>query len=389
MYSDAPADPSEYVPGVRRQLSPVGDLAGQLEDLRQAVEDSGLHYQPWHIAAFVTACRTKPFVILAGISGTGKTRLPERIAQITGAEFDLCPVKPDWTDSADLLGFENLQSQFRPGRFLVTAESAAEDAGRHYFFCLDEMNLARVEYYFAEVLSVLEQRHWLASSNELSSPPLTEGAPTVDDVDWGEVSFPSNLCIIGTVNMDESTHDFARKVLDRSFVLELSDVDLSIIHENVGFSPIDWPARNWLQLSLALSDDDRRESPLVDETIADLVEINSLLEPAQLQFGYRLRDEVVLFVLNAQDMLSGFRTSGGDTVHPFDVACMSKILPRVSGGGARIEDALRGLLDFLQGHGASSDEDDEEDDVRFPLSYNRVQIMLERLEHDGFTSFWL
>ena len=186
-------------------------------------------FEPWQVAAYVTALRTKPFVILAGISGTGKSKLPALVAKGTGGHANLISVKPDWTDSSDILGYVNLQDEFQPGMLLRLAKKAQqpENQENHYVVIIDEMNIARVEHYFAEVLSQIENRKPCTNGGFTSEPLIVQNINRPEDQEWSQVCLPSNLAIVGTVNMDESTHGFSKKVLDRAFTIEISDIDLS------------------------------------------------------------------------------------------------------------------------------------------------------------------
>src|SRR5207249_2271729 len=118
----------------------------------------GFSFSRDEIANLLLSIRTKPFVILAGISGTGKSRLVQLIGNALGAEVILIPVKPDWSDNTDLIGYEDFQQQFRPATLTETLVSAHETPDRPFFVLLDEMNLARVEHYFSDFLSLIETR---------------------------------------------------------------------------------------------------------------------------------------------------------------------------------------------------------------------------------------
>jgi len=144
-------------------------------------------FEPWQIAAYVAALRTKPFVILAGVTGTGKSSLPRLIAEATGGEAHLVPVRPDWTDSADVLGYSDLQGIFRPGIVLELAKQAMQHPERHWTCVLDEMNLARVEQYFAEVLSRIEDRRQAEGGGYVTQPLLSLAA---HDSAWSTVVMP-------------------------------------------------------------------------------------------------------------------------------------------------------------------------------------------------------
>ena len=205
------------------------DYNKEFKKLLEYIDSSGFVFEPWQVAAYVTALRTKPFVILAGISGTGKSKLPALVAKGTGGQPNLISVKPDWTDSSDILGYVNLQDEFQPGLLLRLAKNAQqpENQDNHYVVIIDEMNIARVEHYFAEVLSQIENRKPDQKGGFTSEPLIVQNITRPDDQEWSQVCLPSNLAIVGTVNMDESTHGFSKKVLDRAFTIEISDIDLS------------------------------------------------------------------------------------------------------------------------------------------------------------------
>ncbi len=308
-------------PGAFERLAALGQLTG-------AIAARGFVFEPWQVAAYVTALRTKPFVILAGVSGTGKSRLPALVAELTGGEATLLPVRPDWTDSSDVLGYTDLGGRFRPGRLLEVARGATARPDQHHVCVLDEMNLARVEHYFAEVLSRIEDRREAPGGGFAGA--LLGQRPAGDDAPWADVGLPPNLALVGTVNMDETTHGFSRKVLDRAFSLEISDIDLSVWSvEGAAVTPPAWPVHAFhpraVRLGALTAGED--EKKLVEAAIAALTEVNEVLRCAQLQVGYRVRDEVALFLVHAQEVLAAFKTRDGVGVAPLDLALLMKILP--------------------------------------------------------------
>ena len=126
--------------------------------IKRYIESKGFSYENGLIEDFYLCVKTKPFVILAGTSGTGKTRLVKLFAEAIGAEYKMVPVRPDWSDSSDLFGHTNLHDAFVPGSITDYVKRAIGTPGKPFFLCLDEMNLARVEYYFSDYLSLIETR---------------------------------------------------------------------------------------------------------------------------------------------------------------------------------------------------------------------------------------
>jgi hypothetical protein len=376
--------------------------------LAQAIKERGFVFEPWQVAAYVTALRTKPFVILAGITGTGKSQLPSLVATATGGESRLVAVRPDWTDSSDVLGYSDLRETFRPGLLLELAREATNHPARHFVCIVDEMNIARVEHYFAEVLSRLEDRRPVEGGGFGSGPLLSQGLPA-GQAGWARQGLPPNLAIVGTVNMDESAHGFSRKVLDRAFTLELSDIDLTFweqeTHEPI--APIRWPVTAWYPRAIRLGGfagltEDERAS--IGSVIDVLTNVNASLKHAQLQVGYRTRDEVALFVLHAQDLAPLFVTRTGDQVAPLDLALQMKVLPRLVGGSGAVRHTILRLLGWASGGKILRDEDEADAILQtwetqgrgmaltgadYPRTAARLCLMWERLVSEGFTSFWL
>lgn len=372
------------------------------------IADRGFVYEPWQIAQYITAVRTKPFVILAGITGTGKSKLPALVAEATGGEAQMVPVRPDWTDSADVLGYTDLEGNFRPGPVLEIAQSAAANSDQFCTCIIDEMNLARVEQYFAEVLSRIEDRRPQFNGGYRTGPLIRQVAKEAD-AEWGDVVIPENLAIVGTVNMDESTHPFSRKVLDRAFTIELSDVNLgqwNLNGERIR-SVTTWPVTSWnpikIQLSELANPTDQQLSE-ISRAIAALQAVNILLTPAQLQVGYRTRDEVAFYLLHAQQIADAFVDHEGNAVDPLDLALQMKVLPRIAGDGNAIKRAVFGLLGWAT-TGVPLESYDEVNSIldsweslgrpsslansEYPRLAARLCLMGQRLEVDGYTSYWL
>lgn len=399
-FAETCASPSAYLPAGPSPAATVSDASSSAtktatasdgptqDDLQRVVDyvrSRGYSFEPWQIAAFITAVRSKPFVILAGISGTGKTKLPRLIAEATGAGIAVVPVLASWNDSSDLVGYERVTGGYVPGHLLRIARQATTEKAKEHFLLLDEMNIARVEYYLAEVLSLIEERR-LNQEGEIASAPI---APTAE-ADWASTVLPGNLCLVGSVNMDETTFGFSRKVLDRSFVIEFSDIDLTAVGEVTAIPSIaPWPAAWWRQSALSLADHPGRKSAVVGLVISTLSTINDALGPAQLQVGYRVRDEVAMFCLNAQPYSDAFVAKDASPIDPLDLAITMKVLPRVQGGGPIIRQVLENLLAWANGGVDAAGSSTAAGGPAYPMCAERLTMMLDRLEQTSFTSYWL
>jgi hypothetical protein len=389
-------------------MNPETDIAASTGKLIDAIAASGFIFHPWQIATYVTAMRTKPFVILAGVSGTGKSKLPALVAELTTGKIDRVSVRPDWTDRSDVLGYVDLQDRFRPGVVLKAAGVASTDSERFHVCLLDEMNLARVEHYFAEVLSSIEDRRKARGGGYETSKLVAQVLPA-EFVTWQEQTMPANFGIVGTVNMDESSHGFSRKVLDRAFTLELSEVDLDLDQStpsDASVEPVYWPPSFWHCRATRISECDHdapgfREAAERATTV--LQDANKCLVHSQLQVGYRTRDEVILFLLNANELKDSFVTRDGKPVDPLDLALMMKVLPRLVGGSNAIRRTMIGMLGLAHGQSMTESDDAETvveswatagrpdaiEGVAYPRTASRLCLMWERLTSEGYTSFWL
>lgn len=256
---------------------PVGDIEA-------AVKALGGHYPNGEVRRFHAALnflQHKHFVILSGLSGTGKTQLALKYARAVHGLTSLtaddplifeCPVRPEWTDPTGLTGyFDVLTNRYVVPTFLEAVLVATAHRESPVFVILDEMNLARVEFYLSDVLSCMETQGQLQLHS--SSVPL-EG--TTGTSIRAEMPLPSNLFIIGTINVDESTNPVSDKVLDRASVIEMSLVDVP------GFLA-----------SLETRFPELKDARAASE--AKLTEIHGLMQQYGLGFGYRLIEEFVRY----------------------------------------------------------------------------------------------
>lgn len=359
---------------------------GAMKQIKAYIAARGFCYPEELIENFFLSLKSKPFVILAGVSGTGKTRLVRLFAQAIGAECKLVPVRPDWSDGSDLFGHFDLGGNFIKGPVCECFEMAYAKPNKPVFLCLDEMNLARVEYYLSDFLSVLETRE-----------KQEDGTITTEKIAQYERGIPDNLYIVGTVNMDETTFPFSKKVLDRANTIEFSFVDLIPSFEFSGAEPemLLLPNSFLRTEYLNLSADCAQEQQYVMEICAELQKINEILLKANAHVGYRVRDEIIFYLLNN-------KTEGGLLPHnqAMDNAIMQKILPRIQGSSASVRDMLCQLFvicasDHEQKNGDSASEkmrkvlQDDAISCRYPKSAEKLALMVRRFEEDGFTSYWL
>ncbi|MFK5950110.1 MAG: AAA family ATPase, partial [Methylococcales bacterium] len=370
-----------------------------LPKVQQFMASKGFDFSLPDVTNFYLALRTKPLVILAGISGTGKTQLVRQFAKAIGYGDErhcvLIPVRPDWADNSDLVGYRNIQGQFEQQKLLKVLQDALAHPDEPFFVILDEMNLARVEHYFSDFLSVLETRERNTDNVILTNPVVTDST-----VNRGvPVTIPQNLMIVGTVNMDETTHPFSRKVLDRANAIELNEVSLPWrTTELNGVSVVTGiysdsfvvPYLNSIELSEA-------QKQALQPVIELLVKINNLLEPAGLHFGYRVRDEVAFYMTQFEEL--DFSADYGMTMDDaLDYQLMQKVLPRIQGSSMAVLTTLLMLLKEFSGASITTEMEYTEVEKilnelsvphKYPRSVNKLLFMLRRFNEDGFTSFWL
>ncbi|MDZ7854199.1 MAG: AAA family ATPase [Halomonas sp.] len=367
-----------------------------LPRVKAYMASQGFHYSLAEVANFYLCMRTKPLAMLAGISGTGKTQLVRKFAKAIGyGDPDHCvliAVRPDWADSSDLIGYANIQGKFETKPLLDVMARAIEHPDELYFVILDEMNLARVEHYFSEFLSFIETRE-RDTDDVIVTEPLISRA----DVNGGHpVYLPQNLMVVGTVNMDETTHAFSRKVLDRANAIEMNDIDLAWVNSENNVTPVSGVYADALKApflnSIDLTDKHKRE---LAAPMAFLMRVNAILEPAGLHFAYRVRDEVAFYLtLHSEESLESLEGFGADAAMDFQL--MQKVLPRIQGSSLSMLKVLIRLLGLLadkplddEAEYSSIEKEVSPQGSRYPRSVKKLLFMLQRFHDDGFTSYWL
>lgn len=326
-------DPSLLDANTRRMPTKIA-----LVEIEQAIRGFGGFYPGGEVGrlhAGLNFLDRKHFVILSGLSGTGKTLLPLMYARAIHGLSDMeapdpflsvCPVRPEWTDPSGLTGYYDvLSDRYIVPPFLETVMLATAHADSPVFIVLDEMNLARVEYYFSDVLSSIETGERLQLHS--NSVPL-EGSTGVSIP--AELSLPPNLYLIGTINIDETTSTLSDKVLDRAVVIDMSDVDI------VGYLK-----------DLETSNPKLKDACAV--TGKRMAAVQERMMQHGLGFGYRVAEEVVRYQAFVQDHAPGTSTDA-----TFDDLMVQKVLVKLR-GAERQRGLLAGLLQELEGLPRSTD----------------------------------
>lgn len=366
---------------------------------------------------YITAIKSKPFLLLAGISGTGKSRIVRELARacwdVDSPEYtahkpknyEMVQVKPNWHDSSELIGYVSRINgeQYVVGPFLRFMVKAILDPNTPYFLCLDEMNLAPVEQYFAEFLSVIESRK--QENGKVVTDPIVDYEPTeayknlIDQLfDDDEIraeylkekggkrlSIPQNLIVVGTVNMDETTFSFSRKVLDRAMTIEMNEVNLAggltQKHETIGKLNFD----DLVGMNVEGVDVYADHQDVCDKAIAYLQKINDVLEDTPFKVAYRTRNEFLLYVVNNLPYRKdedGNELSEEEVVaRALDEITSMKVLSRIEGDDQKVKEELLARLE--QAVTDMLPETLHENSV----SLAKLKEMKERCK-TGFTSFW-
>nr|WP_298560942.1 hypothetical protein [uncultured Prevotella sp.] len=406
--------------------------------------------------AYMAAIKTKPFLILGGFSGTGKSLLVKSLAfatcpcdgvlnisETSPGNYLLVSVKPNWHDATDITGFRSsVNRNYYVTDFMRFLVKAKLHPNVPFFVCLDEMNLAPVEEYFADFLSVIESRKrkkdgtivtdaivpasvfndkdyaddfdvflkiGLKPINEVKD--ITEFTAKVKESDSDESEFfeqswlveelkrdgltiPQNVIIIGTVNMDDTTNSFSRKVIDRAMTFEtiVGTFDSSYFDSDVTLGYV----KNYRKGELFISDEVRATEMMEDGrfTLSDeeknriigfINDINSDMEGTPFKISYRILNETILLYRAKQkivELMGEEEENDGVEINTdlnsiFDDVLMQKVLPRIEGDFEKCDKCLVKLGDRAER-------------MEWKQSSEKIEFMIKRFgkDHSGFTSFW-
>ncbi len=388
-----------------------------ISKFEQDLNQSGLLFNKNIIKRFISSLISKPFLILSGLSGSGKTKLAQSFAiwiSETKAQYLLVPVGADWTNREPLLGYPNSLEKNKyvtpDSGVLGLIQNAIKNPSKPYFLILDEMNLSHVERYFADFLSTMESKEdiKLHSSIDLYSK-IEENEDFNEEykVD-ASISLPFNLFIIGTVNIDETTYMFSPKVLDRANTIEfrLDKTDLSDFYDKP--SPLNLDNlhvdENYDLPGLGSSFSDKfiemanSSNQVLDFTnISDvLVSFFEKLKVAGAEFGYRTSSEIAKLVF----CLKSF---GSEIDEAIDFAIMQKLLPKLHGSRSKMvrilpilahlclinkssEDAKSILENYYNGV-INITDDAVKVQIKYPVSFEKICRMYKNALDNGFTSY--
>lgn len=368
---------------------------------------------------YITAIKSKPFLLLAGISGTGKSRIVRELARACWDEgteeynaqkpknFQMVQVKPNWHDSSDLIGYVSRVSgkaEYVAGDFLRFVAKAWEDKDTPYFLCLDEMNLAPVEQYFAEYLSVVESRKSHEDGTVTTDPilekvdeewyfNLTASLTTDENVrkqfNESGISIPQNLIVVGTVNMDETTFSFSRKVLDRAMTIEMNDVDLhgglTERNEKIGkLSKAELVGNAVEGVDVYTGNKD-----VCEKVLTYLDAVNAVLNGTPFKVAYRTRNEFLLYVVNNlpynKDENDVELEQGYVIARALDEITSMKVLSRIEGDDTKVSDDFIDRLSKTIEDGLKAVSGEER--AIASISLAKLKEMKAKLA-SGYTSFW-
>jgi hypothetical protein len=341
-----------------------------LDQVKQYIAAKGYYFEDKLLYNYHICLKTRPFVILAGYSGTGKSKLPQLYAEALGYGQDYylrVAVRPNWTNEQPLLGhLSSFARAYVREPVLDFLIKASEDSENLYFLCLDEMNIARVEHYFAQFLSAMEEddpdKRILSLYSESMKKLITSNSGLLPPDP--SLVIPSNVLITGTINTDETTRSLSEKVLDRANTLAFFDVDLEKLNQS------SQKLFNAKINHISVEDWQNHQVREPDETYYDrLQKIINVLLKARIGFSYRTAVEIGLYIANSRNLLS--------PEEAFDFQVKQRVLPRVHGPFKAISGVLQELKEIASDEG-------------FPLPHSEkcLEDMQFRLERDGYARFW-
>lgn len=382
----------------------INQINFDIKECQNSTKSAGLTYSNQLITRYISSLATKPFVLLSGLSGSGKTKLAQSYAQwICENEKQYCivPVGADWTNREPLLGYVNA---LNPEEYILPENGAlqliieankTENQNKPYFLILDEMNLSHVERYFADFLSVMESK----DKFKLHSDKENEKSRVPYELGWSK-----NLFIIGTVNIDETTYMFSPKVLDRANVIEfrVSETEISDFlssPKEIDLSQLKTKGATMASSFIEIAKNKDFEEVDTTQLNASLKEFFVQLQKSGAEFGYRTAMEI--HRLYQQVSVINNTISQNEKI---DIAIMQKLLPKLHGSRRKlcpilevlakfcVEENIDFKKDFLENKDFNlyKKVDDKlvlKGSILYPLSLEKITRMYQGAIENGFASY--
>lgn len=352
--------------------------------------NGGLNYSNLLITRYISSLVTKPFVLLSGLSGSGKTKLAQTFAQWLcedTSQYCIVPVGADWTNREPLLGYvnalKNTEYILPENRALDLIIKANKNQEKPYFLILDEMNLSHVERYFADFLSVMESKDKFKLHTDLIN--MKSGVPH-------ELSWPTNLFVVGTVNIDETTYMFSPKVLDRANVIEFRVNENEIEDFLKASKPITsienlGATMGESFVEIAKSTNTNKNTKNLNDVLLDFFKD---LQTLGAEFGYRTVTEIQS-LFSKIDLIDV--TYSAKENEKIDIAIMQKLLPKLHGSRRKLIKTLVLLAQKCLVEKAESifNEKGEslilDENIKYKLSFEKIARMYKNVIDNGFTSY--
>ncbi|WP_282031275.1 McrB family protein [Winogradskyella eximia] len=361
-----------------------------LKLFEEACKVSGLNYNLQLITRYIASITTKPFVILSGLSGSGKTKLAQAFAQWIAedkTQYCIVPVGADWTNREPLLGYVNALT---PTEYISPENGALKlilDANRNsekpYFLILDEMNLSHVERYFADFLSVMESKEAFKLHDD--SEHEKSGIPN-------NLSWPQNLFVVGTVNIDETTYMFSPKVLDRANVIEFRVQENEIakfLEEAEDITSIEGLGAS-MGISFVNLAKEKASRTNLGNLNSELVNFFRELQPLGAEFGYRTAFEIQTLFSKIDRVNPEYINLENEKI---DIAIMQKLLPKLHGSRRKLIKTLELLAQkcLTEEKDRIFNERGESlilpENVLYKLTFEKISRMYKNVIDNGFTSY--
>ncbi|MBF4492144.1 hypothetical protein IR010_06285 [Flavobacterium sp. MR2016-29] len=361
-------------------------------------QESNLNFSSSLILRFIASLTSKPFLILSGLSGSGKTKIAQTFAQWIcedNNQYKIVPVGADWTNREPLLGYPNglVSNEY------ITPDSGVihllldaikqENKNKPFFLILDEMNLSHVERYFADFLSIMESKDTIKLYTGNTRQSL-DGLSIPSEIYW-----PKNVFIIGTVNIDETTYMFSPKVLDRANVIEFRITDDEIKDFLASPSTPDLQKLKGQGVPMAesfLSISSQNSIVENDNIAEELVLFFKQLQAVGAEFGYRAATEILQLATKLKTLEPSIKNNDC-----LDIAIMQKLLPKLHGSRSKLVKILIALLSLCLEDINKEDFEKKFDDfyknnfegisAKYPISFEKLIRMYKNVLANGFTSY--